>query len=687
MKRALLALSLMLGVMLGQAPGPAGSEAPADNEADTPNRAVARISVINGVVSVRRGDSGDAVAAALNAPLTSTDRLLTGEGSRAEIQFDAANMIRLAPTTEVRLGDLAYHQYQVQIAGGTTLFRVMRDNEAQIEISTPSIAVRPLKRGVYRITVKPDGSTEVTVRSGEAEIASPKGTEKLGAGKTMEARGSADNPEFQITAAIAQDQFDKWNLDRDQDLEKSTSGHYVNPDINGTEELDANGRWVNDPAYGQVWVPTVDPGWAPYQVGRWVWVDYYGWTWVSGDPWGWAPYHYGRWYQGPYGWAWWPGAVYGPYYWRPALVGFFGWGGPGFGVGFGFGFGNVGWVALAPFERFSPWYGPGIYGRGFGAVGLARTNVTSIYRNARVANGVTSMSSSQFGRAGVNGASNIRANASDLARAGAVRGAVAIAPSRESTHFSNTAAASSVHSSENSHFYSSRASSASSSSHVSFDQQRAAMTRSVNPTAGARSASPASSSTAVRSAGATGPVSSSSASSGNTSAISRRPAAGATSAGSASPASTSTGAASQSSAGGWQRFNGNNSGASSQGSNGSASSANHSQAVRINPSVVQSRTSSSGSSSSSSSSGRAPSSGGGSRGASSPRSGGGGRRETIFCSASCVSRVYFFFPRGPAKSLTFAGLFFSACQDHISSIYWKKWPTNWDISNFSSCWP
>ncbi len=618
--------------MLGQAPAPAGGEAPADNEADTPNRAVARISIINGVVSVRRGDSGEAVAAALNAPLTSTDRLLTGEGSRAEIQFDAANMIRLAPTTEVRLGDLAYHQYQVQIAGGTTLFRVMRDNDAQIEISTPSIAVRPLKRGVYRITVKPDGSTEVTVRSGEAEIASPKGTEKLGAGKTMVARGSADNPEFQITAAIAQDQFDKWNLDRDQDLEKSTSGRYVNPDINGTEELDANGRWVNDPAYGQVWVPTVDPGWAPYQVGRWVWVDYYGWTWVSGDPWGWAPYHYGRWYQGSYGWAWWPGAVYGPYYWRPALVGFFGWGGPGFGVGFGFGFGNVGWVALAPFERFSPWYGPGIYGRGFGSFAVTRNvNVTNVYRNARVANGVTSMSSSQFGRAGVNGASNIRANAGDLARAGAVRGAMPIAPSRESTHFSNTAA-SSLHSSENSHFYSSRGSSASSASHVSFDQQRAAMTRSASasPASATRSASPVSSSAAMRTAGSNGPVNPSSASSGNTSAISRRPSTGTTATGSTSAGSASTGAASQSSAGGWQRFNGNNSGGSSQGStsgnNGSGSSGNRSQPVRINPSVVQSRTGSSGSSSSSSSSSRAPASSGGSRGASSPRSGGGGRR-------------------------------------------------------------
>jgi hypothetical protein len=626
----LLASVLIATAIMGQDPAPAAPPSAETNEADTPTRAVARISIINGVVSVRRGDSGEAVAAALNAPLTSTDRLLTGEGSRAEIQFDAANMIRLAQSTEVRLGDLAYHQYQIQIATGTTLFRVMRDTDAQIEISTPSIAVRPLKRGVYRITVKADGSTEVTVRSGEAEIASPKGTEKLGAGKTMEARGSADNPEFQVVAAIPQDQWDKWNLQRDQDLEKSVSRGYVNPDINGTEELDANGRWVNDPQYGQVWVPTVDPGWAPYQVGRWVWVDYYGWTWVSGDPWGWAPYHYGRWYNGPYGWAWWPGALYGPYYWRPALVGFFGWGGPGFGVGFGFGFGNVGWVALAPFERFHPWYGPGIYGHGFGAVNITRNvNVTSVYRNARVSTGVTSMSSSQFGRAGVNGTTNIRAGASDLAHAGAVRGSMPISPSRESTHFSNTAASSTVHSSENSHFYSSHGTSATSANHVSFDQQRQAMSRAAS-TPVAHPAGSAASSTGQR---VNSPPSSGS-SSGSTSAISRgvpgRSTAG-SNPGSTGGSTPQSSAASASGAGGWQRFNGNNSGTSSGNTAGGNTAGNmsRSQPVRINPSVVQSRGSSSGSAPSSSGSSRsAPSGGGGSRsgGGGSSRGGGGGRR-------------------------------------------------------------
>lgn len=599
MKRAVLASALFLTVnVIAQTPAPPADDTNIsnnENAADTPNRAVARISIINGVVSVRRGDSGEAVAAAVNAPLTATDRLFTAEGSRAEIQFDAVNMIRLAPLTEVRIGELAYRHYQIQIATGTTVFRVLRDTDAEIEISTPSIAVRPLKRGVYRIVVNADGTTEVTVRSGEAEIASPKGTEKLGAGKMMQARGPADNPEFQTVGALAQDPFDKWNLDRDRDLEKSGSGRYVNPDIDGTEELDANGRWVDDPSYGQVWVPAVDPGWAPYRVGRWVWVDYYGWTWVSADPWGWAPYHYGRWYMGAYGWSWWPGPVMGPCYWRPALVGFFGWGG-GVGIGGGFGFGNVGWVPLAPFERFHPWYGPGIYGRGFGNVNIVHnTNVTNIYRNARASNGVTSMASNQFGRGGVNTSNYVRANSTDLARAGAVRGSMPISPSRESTHFSNASAVA-VRSNDNSRFYSRSGSTPAASNHVSFDQQRQAMTRSASRPSAAN-VGPGSASHSGPSVG----TATSTPATGN-----RAPAA-------STPQSTS---------GGWQRFNGNNSGATAS---RPAASAPAPSAVRINPSVVQSRGNSTGSSSSAPrSSSPAPSRGSTGGGSSGSRGGGGG---------------------------------------------------------------
>jgi hypothetical protein len=329
--------------------------------------------------------------------------------------------------------------FQIQVAAGTVTFRVLRPSEAQAEVDTPSVAVHPLGQGAYRISVRDDGTSEITVRSGEAEIYSPHGSERIGAGRSMYARGPASDPEFQVLGAIAPDSWDGWNDERDQYLLRSRSYEHVSRDVYGAEDLDQYGQWTNDPNYGQVWQPTVAPGWAPYQSGRWVWEDYYGWTWVSYDPWGWAPYHYGRWFWGVGGWCWYPGPVFAHYYWSPAFVGFFGWGGH---VGFGFGFGGLGWVPLAPFERFHPWWGRGYYG-GF-RNGFARnttivnnTNITNIYRNARVNGGVTGVNANQFGRGG---AQLQTLNHAQIQQAGLVRGAVPVAPGRSSLQVSNRAA-------------------------------------------------------------------------------------------------------------------------------------------------------------------------------------------------------------------------------------------------------
>src|ERR1700730_14654255 len=198
-----------------------------------PTHGVARISLLNGDVSVRRGDSGDVVAAALNAPLVSQDRLLTSSSSRAEVQLDSGNILRVGSNSEVRLNDVQYNRFQVQIAIGTVTFRSLRNTQSQGEIDTPTVAVHPLRPGVYRITVREDGSTEVTVRQGEAEIASQNGSERLQAGNTMLARGTAADPEFQIVAALGLDDWDRWCEHRDAEIEQAQSRQYVSPDIVG----------------------------------------------------------------------------------------------------------------------------------------------------------------------------------------------------------------------------------------------------------------------------------------------------------------------------------------------------------------------------------------------------------------------------------------------------------------------
>ncbi len=458
-----LALILMTASLVAPVFGQAAPE-----EEDGPGRGVARLSVMNGEVSVRRGDSGDLVAAAVNAPLVITDRVLTGPSSRAELQFDYANMLRIGANGEVRLSELESKRYQIQIAVGTTTFRVLRDSDAQVELSTPSVALRPVGRGIYRVTVHEDGSVEITVRAGEAEILTPRGSERLGAGRTVLARGTANDPEVQIVAGMGMDEWDRWNDNRDRDLERSQAYNYVSPDVYGAEDLDNQGTWVDVPSYGQVWRPTVVDGWAPYRNGRWAWVDYYGWTWVSYDSWGWAPYHYGRWFNQPgFGWCWWPGGR-GHTYWRPALVAFFGFGGRG---GVGFGFGNVGWVPLAPHEPFHPWYGRGYYGRSTLAMNgfVNGANIMSSYRNARVSNGITGVASENFGRGRV-GSNWVRPGAGDLEHAGLVRGQLPLAPGRESLRLSDRQASVASRVGENRRFYSERP--AASIQRVPFEQQR-----------------------------------------------------------------------------------------------------------------------------------------------------------------------------------------------------------------------
>src|SRR5450631_2751454 len=129
---------------------------------DDLKRGVARISLMNGDVSVRRGDSGEWVAAVINAPLLTDDRVATGPNSRAEVQFDASNLLRLGANGDLRLTQLEYGRTQLQLAKGIMTYRVLRATENNVEIDTPSLSVRPAREGSFRLSVNDAGETEVT---------------------------------------------------------------------------------------------------------------------------------------------------------------------------------------------------------------------------------------------------------------------------------------------------------------------------------------------------------------------------------------------------------------------------------------------------------------------------------------------------------------------------------------------
>src|SRR5882724_5070300 len=104
-----LAISMLA---LGQqAPPPYDEASDPAGPPDEPGRAVARLSVLSGDASVRRGDSGEWVAAALNAPLMVGDSVSTAPGAATELQLDAANFARLAGDSEVRISEFEAGRY------------------------------------------------------------------------------------------------------------------------------------------------------------------------------------------------------------------------------------------------------------------------------------------------------------------------------------------------------------------------------------------------------------------------------------------------------------------------------------------------------------------------------------------------------------------------------------------------
>ena len=400
----------------------------------------------------------------LNQPIVSSDKVSTGANSRAEVQLDHGNIVRLGDNTLAGIAGLSRSQIQIQVDRGLIDYSVFKGSDAAVEIDTANVAVRPDQRdGVYRIEVNSEGETSVIVRKGSAQISTPQGSTQVDQGQMAIVRGVGDDTQYKLENAPSKDSWDSWNIDRDHTILNAQSWRNTNRYYVGSEDLDAYGRWVTVPDYGPVWAPVAGPGWAPYRSGRWVWEPGWGWTWVSYEPWGWAPYHYGRWFVYNSSWVWWPGPAYGyPRYrpvWAPAYVSFFGFGG-GVGVGVGFGFGSVGWLPIGPCDTFYPWYGRyrshynvvnvtniNVYNnRGFGGIaplrrGGAYSNLRLASMNSRVREGISTVPAGHFGT----GRSAAVAVNGEVFRSGRrIEGNLPVVPTRAALSASNRPAAAST---------------------------------------------------------------------------------------------------------------------------------------------------------------------------------------------------------------------------------------------------
>src|SRR5579864_4082813 len=365
---------------------------------DPPSR-VARLGYMQGSVSFQPAGESEWVKAVANRPMTTGDRLWADRDGRAEVELGSAS-IHLAPNTGFSFLNLDDRTVQIELSSGTLDVRVRRlDRGGVFEVDTPNQALTAFQPGRYRIEASEDGNyTVVTILEGEGESTGNGQAYTLHAGQRITLSGT-DSLNAEVQQIAAPDDFDNWSYSRERRYDNSRSSRYCSRDLVGMEDLDDYGDWSSNSAYGDVWYPRVNAGWAPYREGSWAWIDPWGWTWVDEDPWGYAPFHYGRWASIDGRWGWIPGPREDRPVYAPALVVFVGGGGPGMG-------GNVAWFPLGPREVYVPPYhvSPTYVNRvNISNTTVNQTTVTNVY-NTTIVNNNTTVNNVTYANRNVNGA-------------------------------------------------------------------------------------------------------------------------------------------------------------------------------------------------------------------------------------------------------------------------------------------
>ena len=323
-------------------------------QGDPPGR-VGRLAELQGGVSWFDHEEGVWSEAERNRPLTGGDRLSTGPKGRAEVRI-GSTVLRLAAGTELEVLRLDDERMSFQLHAGSLAVRVRsREVAEELDLLTPEVRFRPDRAGHYRFD-RVDDTTQAGVWRGTLRVDDAAGF-ILETGQRAEfwREGRQARTLRFSWSKLPTDAFAEWASRDDLRDERSASSRYVSPEMTGAEDLDRHGRWEQHNEYGAIWFPLeVRVGWAPYQQGRWVWVRPWGWTWVDEAPWGFAPFHYGRWVSWRGRWGWCPGDYVARPVYAPALVAWVG--GPGLSVSINIGGPTVGWVPLAPRERYLPHY-------------------------------------------------------------------------------------------------------------------------------------------------------------------------------------------------------------------------------------------------------------------------------------------------------------------------------------------
>jgi hypothetical protein len=271
---------------------------------------IVRLSDVQGSVQIDKNTGSGFEHAFVNLPITQGVHLRTGDGGRAEVEFEDGSSMRLAPNTSVefsRLGlsDSGQRISQVNLVEGMAYVNWLGKDDLAMNFAHEKLAIDHSAH--FRVDAS-DQLANLAVFKGDINIEGPAG--KLTVEKNRTASfNAADQDKSTVAKKIADEPLDSWDKEatsyHDQYAKNNTTPYGY-----GFSDLNYYGAFNNVPGYGMMWQPFfTGVGWDPFMDGAWGFYPGFGYMFASAYPWGWMPYHYGNWMFIPgMGWMWQPGA-------------------------------------------------------------------------------------------------------------------------------------------------------------------------------------------------------------------------------------------------------------------------------------------------------------------------------------------------------------------------------------------
>jgi len=268
---------------------------------------IVRLSLVDGPVQLDRATGEGFERAIMNMPIAQGMQLWTRNDSRAEVEFEDGNTIRLTPGTKIEFTNLVLRTD----GSRSTLVRI-ESGRAYVNYSKKSGEEFRIQVGQHEIALRDSVHFRADVASDKAEFAVIGGEldarQDLKIKKHNTAILDLTSGAFQLAKGVTPVVEDDWDEYRSDYHDKYAKAAYKGSSYYGRSDLNYYGAWFNSP-FGDCWRPYgFDASRSPYSAGAWAYYPGYGYTFVSAYPWGWQPFRYGAWnYAGGLGWCWTPG--------------------------------------------------------------------------------------------------------------------------------------------------------------------------------------------------------------------------------------------------------------------------------------------------------------------------------------------------------------------------------------------